>query len=170
MTPIDRIIRALALVLVSGALTVGIAPVQTLGDPAPTRHPGPAQGELVAQRLTPQTAAPSQGFRRNDSEIRRQLRVRKGVPLQDRVRLGIQERIREDRQHRFEDNRLRDGAGQIRIDKGFGRRTLDDAANRRLDRATQAEREAQARARENYKALLQKQRAERGLKPDDGAN
>ncbi|MDH3667084.1 MAG: hypothetical protein OEN23_09170, partial [Paracoccaceae bacterium] len=64
----------------------------------------------------------------------------------------------------------RDGVGKIRIDDRFGGRTLDDAGARRLDRSSQAEREAQARARANYRALLQKQRAERGLKPDDGAN
>ncbi len=170
MTPCDRFTRALALVLISGALVAGHAPARTVDDPGPVRKSTGAEGEQLAQRLTPQTAAPSRGFRRNDGPIRRQLRIRKGVPLGDRVRLGIQERIREDRQHRFEDRRARDGVGKIRIGDGFGGRALDDAGARRLDRSSQAERDAQARARENYRALLQKRRAERGLKPDDGAN
>ncbi|MDH3666540.1 MAG: hypothetical protein OEN23_06385, partial [Paracoccaceae bacterium] len=142
----NRIFGALALVLVSGFLAAGQVSARTVADPGPAWHPAQA-GEQLAQRLTPQTAAPNRGFRRNDGPIRRQLRRSKGVPLGDRVRLGIQERIREDRQHRFEDRRPRDGVGKIRIDDRFGGRTLDDAGARRLDRSSQAEREAQARAR-----------------------
>lgn len=169
MKGLKRYVPIGALILAAGIVAADDASARLVAEPVAMPQARATEGERLAQRLTPQRAAPNVGFRSNDGPIRRQLRRSQGVPLEDRVRLGIQERIREDRQLRFEDRQSRN-PGQLRIDDDFGPRALDDAAARRLDRATQAEREAQARARENYKALLEKRRAERGLQSDDRAD
>jgi hypothetical protein len=102
-------------------------------------------------------------WRDGDAAFRRNQRELGGVGLERRQRLDRQERLREARQERADQARVRHGSGQLALPNGSDQaisEKFDQDVGRRLQRSTQAEREAQSRAREVRRQLLADRQAE----------
>ena len=105
-------------------------------------------------------------WRDGDGEFHRRQRERDRVGLEERHRRDRQERLREGRRDSADRSRNRRRERQLEIrdrsNLGFSNR-LDRGAARRLERATEAERQAQRRAAEVRKRLRAERQAEREI-------
>lgn len=105
-------------------------------------------------------------WRDGDGEFHRRQRARDRVGLEERHRRDRQERLREGRRDSADRSRNRRRERQLEIrdrsNLGFSKR-LDRGAARRLERATEAERQAQRRAAEVRKRLRAERQAEREI-------
>ncbi len=105
-------------------------------------------------------------WRDGDGEFHRRQRERDRVGLEERHRRDRQERMRETRRDSADRSRDRRRDRQLEIrdrsDLGFSER-LDHGAARRLERATEAERQAQRRAAEVRQRLRAERQAEREI-------
>ncbi len=109
-------------------------------------------------------------FREGDPEYQRSLRDRRGdTPLEERARMNRQERFNEGLEDRIDDAARRRAANPGGITGDIGaplspqvRETQEQAANRRLERSTQAERQKQKAAAEVRRRLLADQAAQEG--------
>jgi len=105
-------------------------------------------------------------WRDGDGEFLRRQRERDRVGLEERHRRDRQERLREGRRDSADRSRNRRRERQLEIrdrsNLGFSKR-LDRGAARRLERATEAERQAQRRAAEVRKRLRAERQAEREI-------
>lgn len=105
-------------------------------------------------------------WRDGDGEFHRRQRERDRVGLEERHRRDRQERMRETRRDSADRSRDRRRDRQLEIrdssDLGFSER-LDHGAAHRLERATEAERQAQRRAAEVRQRLRAERQAEREI-------
>jgi hypothetical protein len=121
-----------------------------------THQPDPIEPSRVAGDL--------RNWRDGDGAFRRQKRTLDRVGLEQRQRLDRQERVRQDRQDRADRSRVSRGTGQVVLpgssDPGISEK-FDQDVGRRMERSTQAERQAQRRAAEVRRQLKAERRSER---------
>lgn len=147
----------------------GIGP----GAYTPDYTPSPAGGGTVPGNIYErhQSRFDRRDFREGDPEYRRSLRDRRGdTPIEERARLNRQERFDEGLDDRIDEAARRRAASPggatgdiIAPISPQVRESQEQAANRRLERSTQAERQKQKVAAEVRRRLLADPAAQEGV-------